>query len=122
MCRVYFGALLAATVLSSGSASPQQVQAAAQTFTIGGTAVEHGSNRPLKDVTVSITHVEQPENSLSYRTGEDGRFLFTQLPAGKYRLGARKRGFPPQVFANVCWRVGAQSHDRRIALSCRRRL
>ncbi len=72
--------------------------AAAQIFRVSGTVVEHGTNRPLKDAIVTIAQVQQPQNSISYRTGEDGRFVFTQVPAGKYSLSAQKRGFPRQTF------------------------
>lgn len=73
-------------------------RAAAQTFTISGTVVEHGTNVPLKDALVTISPVQQRQDSASFRTGEDGRFLFAQLIAGKYTLSAQKRGFPRQTF------------------------
>ncbi len=71
---------------------------AAQTFSISGTVVEHGTNRPLKDAMVTISPVQQPQDSASFRTGEDGRFVFTHVPPGKYSLSAQKRGFPRQTF------------------------
>jgi hypothetical protein len=73
-------------------------RAAAQTFTISGTVVEHGTSRPLKDAIVSISPVQQPQDSASCRTGEDGRFVFTPVAPGKYSLSAQKRGFPRQTF------------------------
>ncbi len=98
MLQIRCAAFLAVLLPLSGAAAPHQAPVAPQTFTIGGTAVEHGSNRPLKDAVVTVAPVQHPELPLSYRTGEDGRFVFTALQPGKYTLTAKKRGFPPQSF------------------------
>lgn len=81
-----------------GQAATPPAPRAAAGFTISGTVIEHGSNRPLKDAIVSVTPVQQADGSLSFRTGEDGHFVFADLAAGKYRLNAEKRGFPEQAF------------------------
>lgn len=72
--------------------------AAAQTYSISGTVVEHGTNRPLKDAVVTIDPVQNRGSSVSYRTAEDGRFVFAQLQPGKFSLSAEKHGFPHQLF------------------------
>ena len=66
-------------------------------FTIRGTIVEAGSRRPVNHALVSISSVAQRDESLSFRTGEDGRFVFIQQKAGKYTLTAHMRGFPRQT-------------------------
>lgn len=70
----------------------------AQTFAIGGTVVEKNTNKPLSNAVVSIAPVGQPVSPSSFRTGQDGRFVFTQLPPGKYSLTAERRGFIRQSF------------------------
>ncbi len=90
--------LLSVTALFCSEGASRQA-AVPQSFTISGTVVEHGSNHPLKNTVVTIVAVAQEGAHASCRTGEDGRFTFTQLAAGKYQIHARLRGFPPQALA-----------------------
>jgi Carboxypeptidase regulatory-like domain len=59
----------------------------AQTYTIAGT-VKNASGRPAKRVRVAVASVETRENQTAILTGEDGRFQFDGLAAGKYQLTA----------------------------------
>lgn len=59
----------------------------AQTYTIAG-VVRNDSGRPVKRVRVAVASVEARENQTAMQTGEDGRFRFDGLPAGKYHLTA----------------------------------
>lgn len=102
MLRVVSAIWLAAVV--SG------VPAGCQTFTISGTVVEHGSNRPLKDAVVRINLAQQAYDPLSFRTGEDGHFTFSSVQPGKYTLRAQRRGFPEQLFE------GDQEYSTAIAV------
>ena len=61
--------------------------ASAQTYTIAG-VVKHDNARPARRVRVAVANVEAPENQTAVLTGEDGRFRFDALAAGRYRLTA----------------------------------
>lgn len=59
----------------------------AQTYTIAG-VVTSDTGRPAKRVRVAVASVHSRENQTAIQTGEDGRFRFDGLPAGKYQLTA----------------------------------
>jgi hypothetical protein len=59
----------------------------AQTYTIAGVIKNH-DGRPAKRVRVAVASVESRENQTAMQTGEDGRFRFDGLAAGKYQLTA----------------------------------
>ncbi len=61
-------------------------------FTMAGVVKQHGSDQPLRRVEVSIQPSGQADPRLSMMTGNDGRFQFTNLAAGKYSLLARSHG------------------------------
>lgn len=61
-------------------------------FTISGTVVEHATGRPLGGILVIVSPTTARDRLLSVLTGSDGRFSFTDLPAGKYSLLAQRRG------------------------------
>ncbi len=62
-----------------------------QLFRISGTVVAKNSKKPLENVTVSFSKIEEPE-VVRYYQGEgikadaQGKWLFKELPKGKYRL------------------------------------
>jgi protocatechuate 3,4-dioxygenase beta subunit len=61
--------------------------AEAQTYTIAG-VVENATGQPQKRVRVALAPSEELENETAIVTGEDGRFRFAGLAAGKYHLTA----------------------------------
>jgi 5-hydroxyisourate hydrolase-like protein (transthyretin family) len=61
--------------------------ACAQTYTIAG-IVKNDSGRPAKRVRVAVASEESRENQTAVLTGDDGRFRFDGLAAGKYQLTA----------------------------------
>jgi hypothetical protein len=80
------------------SSGPQK--STSQTFIIGGTVVHAVTGEALGQVEVSITPVaamQNPNGAQSMVTGEDGRFRFEGLSAGKYTLVGERRGFPRQA-------------------------
>lgn len=79
---------------------PAQASArqAASGFTLSGTVVDRASGNPVKKAAVLIVATPQADRSEGYLTGADGRFLFEHLPAGKYNLSARARGYRQQAF------------------------
>jgi 5-hydroxyisourate hydrolase-like protein (transthyretin family) len=75
------------------SAASQESAPMIGTNQIAGTVVSAISGAPLAEARVSIVDVKDEKKQRSMLTGEDGRFAFTQVPAGKYSLEASKRGF-----------------------------
>lgn len=76
--------------LLPGIASPQESTAGA--YTIAGLVVQHLSDRPLKNVRLTLTRNSHPDQQLFVMTAEDGKFSFTNLPSDKYSLAAEYRG------------------------------
>src|SRR5947209_18629597 len=66
-------------------------------YPIRGTVVDHVTNRPLARALVRLSPVNGP-GELNSITGEDGQFAFSNIPKGKYRLSAQRRGQRPQWF------------------------
>ena len=87
-------------VIVTGQPSPAQTQGG---YRIAGTVLSATSGAPLADARIFIVDVstrqnqdrqnQDPKNQKSVVTKEDGRFAFTQVPAGKYSLTGSKRGY-----------------------------
>ena len=73
--------------------SPQQTTIAGGHFRVAGTIVSSLSGAPLARARVSLTSTRDARQSLQIVTGDDGRFDFTGIPAGKFSLRGAKRGF-----------------------------
>jgi hypothetical protein len=67
---------------------------AKESFSISGTVVDAISGQPLAAAQVRING---PDAQLTV-TGEDGRFTFGGLEAGKYPLSARRKGYPESFY------------------------
>lgn len=61
-------------------------------YTISGTVVANNTGKPLKHVNVIIIAVGNPKLRASYITGEDGRFVFSNLPRAKFSFIAERQG------------------------------
>jgi len=62
-------------------------------YRIAGTVVRAAGGTPLSRARVYIADDKDQGKQRTLVTGDDGRFSFTQIPAGKYSLAAAKRGF-----------------------------
>ena len=62
-------------------------------FRIAGTITSAREGYPLSRARVSLRDVKNPQYLISMITGDDGRFEFSNLPAGKYSLLGAKRGY-----------------------------
>jgi uncharacterized surface anchored protein len=62
-------------------------------YKIAGTAVSKADGNPLGRARVVLSNVKNQQKFLSVVTSEEGKFEFTELPAGKYSLFGAKRGF-----------------------------
>jgi len=86
---------LIALLGACGLAAPQ---AAAQGYRIAGKVVSSTTGERLGRVRVTIADVRDRSRTGSVITGDDGAFVFANLPAGKYSLKAARRGFIESYF------------------------
>jgi hypothetical protein len=89
-----------APVLPQTQAAQQQRQAdaaAAGTFRITGRVVNSMTNTPVAGAYVVI-NAASANASRTVRAGTDGSFVFTQIPAGRYVLMARRKGYVEQMY------------------------
>jgi hypothetical protein len=62
-------------------------------YRIAGTVVSKADGHPLDHVGIGVVDIMNRKNFQVMITSEDGRFLFQGLPAGKYSLGGRRKGY-----------------------------
>ena len=67
-------------------------------FNVAGTVVRADGNQPLGRAYVVLGTALRPQDQVYCLTGDDGRFGFLNIPAGKYNLSARKAGYRNQSF------------------------
>ena len=72
-------------------------------YRVSGTAVSKIDGHPLGRARVVLADAKNAQNFRAIITGEDGRFVFPSVPAGKFSLEGRKRGFIP---------AGYDQHDQ----------
>lgn len=80
-------------ILEAQSQSSARGNSPANTFRIAGTVVSKTDGHPLAGARVMLTSVKNRQKRQSVATGEDGKFDFTGVPAGKYSLAGARRGF-----------------------------
>ncbi len=93
-------------------------------YRIAGMMVDGASGRPLSLTEVTIGGFEGTNLRETYATGSDGRFSFEGLPAGKYQLSAKRRGYVAQSYkshgdywAAIVVGPGRKSDDVRFAMT-----
>jgi hypothetical protein len=62
-------------------------------FHVSGMAINAQTSAPLAQVRILLADTHESKRVFSALTGEDGRFDFTAVPAGKFSLSGAKRGF-----------------------------
>jgi hypothetical protein len=87
-----FSLLFAPIARPSAAATPPT------NYRIGGTVVDSLTGQPLSLAEVTLAPVTSLEDVQTFLTATDGRFLFTNLAPGKYRLMASRRGYAVQGF------------------------
>jgi carboxypeptidase family protein len=78
--------------ISRGTQSPSEM------YRISGVVVSAVDNQPLGDVDVTIAATERRDDTRDYVTGGDGRFVFQNVPRGKYSLTGMRRGVSAQAY------------------------
>jgi len=72
---------------------PSFTHAQSSGYRIAGMVVSKNDGHPLARTRVTLSDTKNEQKSASVLTGDDGRFEFTSVPAGKYSLHGAKRGF-----------------------------
>jgi uncharacterized membrane protein len=72
--------------------------------TISGTVVDK-FGEPLKEVRVTAKNVDT-EQEKSCNTDEHGAFKYSELPAGNYKVTAKKDGYMTHMYTNVIVEIG----------------
>ncbi len=85
--------LLAWPVMLVAQTPVQQLAGGVGHFRIAGIIVSAQEGHPLSRARVSLRDVRNRQNQIFMITGDDGRFEFRNLPAGKYSLNGAKRGY-----------------------------
>ena len=80
-------------VAAAQTPNAQQTQPPGAGFRVAGTIVNAVGGSPLARARVTINDARNSQNTQWMITGEDGRFEFKQVGAGKYQLRGAKRGF-----------------------------
>jgi hypothetical protein len=88
VCLCGAGALAAAQ-----AANASQASISGGGYRIAGTVVSKADGHPLARARVTLRDVKEEQKFESVVTSDDGKFEFSGLPAGKYSLTGRKRGF-----------------------------
>jgi uncharacterized GH25 family protein len=83
---------------ADGTVTAQAPAAAASGFRISGIVVDAMNGRALANAQVSISAEGIRDSARSVVSGEDGRFAFENLAAGKYGMFARRKGYLQQFY------------------------
>lgn len=70
----------------------------AEKWKISGSVVDAATGTPLAHAQVAVAPVTRRNDFRTMIAGEDGRFLFGDLDAGKYTLTAQRKGYLTQAF------------------------
>src|SRR6266478_5345339 len=94
---------LVAGLAISAAQSPEKTSAPASPaaepgFRIGGRVVDTQSGSPVTHAQVGVAPVTAREDVRTAESDDNGAFLFTGLPAGKYALNVQRRGYVAQAY------------------------
>lgn len=67
-------------------------------YRVNGIVVDAVTGSPVDSAAVSIEPADHSGRPSEVTTGDDGRFVFDDVAAGKYSLSAERRGYPRQAF------------------------
>jgi protocatechuate 3,4-dioxygenase beta subunit len=106
MCHLLITLLLLAPCLLTQDAHTGQTSGAPPApvsekdkCTVEGKVLDASSGQPLRKTLVTLFPTERRENKpLSVSTDADGNFMFKRIDAGRFRLGANRRGYVSQQY------------------------
>src|SRR5215472_13305135 len=84
-------------VLAAGAANLHAGSSPPTGYRISGIVVDSVTGQPLEGAEVDMALVTNLQEQQTFRTSSGGRFLFANLPTGKYRLMASRRGYATQA-------------------------
>ena len=84
-------------ILAASALAPAQTTEGA----VSGLVVERHSGHPVKRALVTLVALPRSRGYATAVTDGEGRFLFTAIPPGKYRLAARKDGYRGAQFGTT---------------------
>ena len=95
--------ILAIGLAMAAAQAPEKTSAAASSvsepgFKIGGRVVDVQNGSPVAHAQVSVAPVTAREDLRTTDSDDNGAFLFTGLPAGKYALNVQRRGYVTQAY------------------------
>jgi len=91
--------LLTAGAMASSAQTANATQPKTSTgYRIAGTVVSKTDMHPLSRARIYLRDIKERQQRQSVLTGDDGKFEFDRLPAGKYSLSGGKRGFIPASY------------------------
>lgn len=61
-------------------------------YTVSGIVVRNKTNEPLRRVRINLAPSDQPDKQITILTPDDGKFVFTNVPQGKYILSIESHG------------------------------
>ncbi|HKU24320.1 MAG TPA: carboxypeptidase-like regulatory domain-containing protein [Candidatus Sulfotelmatobacter sp.] len=67
-------------------------------YNVSGVVVSKVDGHPLPQTRVALAETNDRQKVQYVITGDDGRFVFPSVPAGKFSLTGRKRGFIPAAY------------------------
>jgi len=82
-----------------GAPASRQAELPQQKCTIQGQVVKAGTGEPLKKARVMLSKAEgRDQQRVSVLTDPGGRFLLTEIEAGRYRLFVERNGYVRQEY------------------------
>ena len=97
-CRLMFRAFALLGFLLVANAQHLRAASPPASYRIAGIIVDSVTNQPLEGAEVTIAPVAALDDAQTFLTSSGGRFLFANLPAGKYRLMASRHGYALRAF------------------------
>ncbi|HZD48708.1 MAG TPA: carboxypeptidase regulatory-like domain-containing protein [Silvibacterium sp.] len=93
MRRLLLALLSVATFAYDGAVFSQAAHQSSGSYSIGGTLISAVTGQPLDRAEVTLHDPTGERLVAETTTGQDGRFNFEHLAAGKYELAASRRGY-----------------------------
>src|SRR5947207_1768766 len=110
MLAVVLSVIVAALPAQQDVPVSSEKPAEKQECQISGTVVRQDGGEPLKNARVTLEPEarNQDNKRAVLRTAADGKFCFTGVAPGRYRLGAERSGYIKQMYGGEdAWSQGA---------------
>src|SRR6202034_4610079 len=92
-CVPFCGRLAARAVTAAQTPAISQTPIPGNSYRIAGTVISKVDAHPLARARITVRDAKDEHKFEFQVTSDDGRFQFSNVPAGKYSLTGAKRGF-----------------------------